>query len=289
VERLAALSLATYIRPTFSKEGLRVREHNMHTRFNGAIVGLLSGMMFSSVAMAQQAFGPGEQALYRVQYLGVTAGTAQITVGAPMKQWGTQVWPIVSMAKSDPVIGVWPIKDKFVSYWHSEGQRSLGSDFFVDENNKRRRQRIQMKDTRTAHVIRQKEGAAPTEATHELPEGSMDLTAATFALRNRGISEGQEYTYPVFTGSKSFMLRATVEGRQRLKTVLGEREVFRLKLQTEFAGGLQAKRDIVAYFTTDPGHVPVRIEAELTLGSIVVELAEYKQGRVMAVSEATSG
>jgi hypothetical protein len=259
----------------------------MHTRFKGAIAGLLAGMLVSSVAMAQEpgkAFGPGEQALYRVQYLGVTAGTAQITVGAPMKQWGMEVMPIVSVAKSDPSLGVWPIKDKFVSYWHAAGQRSLGSDFFVEENNKRRRQRIQMKDSRTAHVIRQHEGEQPVEATHELPEGSMDLASATFALRNRGIEEGQEYTYPVFTGRRSFLLRAKVEGRQMLKTALGEREVYRVKLQTDFSEKLQTKRDIVAYFTTDSSHVPVRIEAEFVLGSIVADLADYKPGRLMAMN-----
>jgi hypothetical protein len=264
----------------------------MQTRFKGAFVGLLTGMMFSSVAMAQQAapaFAPGEQALYRVQYLGMTAGTAQVTVGAPMKQWGQQVWPIISLAKTDPVIGVWPIKDKFVSYWSSESQRSLGSDFFVEENNKRRRQRIQMKDSRTAHVVRQKEGEQPVEATHELPEGVMDLTGATFALRNRGIAEGQEYVYPVFTGRKSFMLRAKVDGRQTLKTALGEREVFRVKLQTDFSEKLQTKRDIVAYFTTDSSHVPVRVEAEFVIGSIVADLAEYKQGRLVAMNQATGG
>jgi hypothetical protein len=259
----------------------------MHTRFKGAIVGLLTGMLVSSAAMAQEpgkAFGPGEQSLYRVQYLGVTAGTAQITVGAPMKQWGTEVLPIVSVAKSDPTLGVWPIKDKFVSYWHAAGQRSLGSDFFVDENNKRRRQRIQMKDSRTAHVIRQHEGQQPVEATHEIPEGSMDLAGATFALRNRGITDGQEYTYPVFTGRRSFLLRAKVEGRQMLRTALGEQEVFRVKLQTDFSEKLQTKRDIVAYFTTDSRHVPVRIEAEFVLGSIVADLADYKPGRLMAMN-----
>jgi hypothetical protein len=294
VGRLAVQRLAAYIRPAAQREGrTQVWEHNMHKWFKGASVGLLSGMMFSGVAMAQEAnkaFGPGEQALYRVQYLGVTAGTAQITVGAPMKQWGQQVWPIVSLAKSDPVIGVWPIKDKYVSYWHAEAQRSLGSDFFVDENHKRRRQRIQLQEGgRTAHVVRQKEGAAPVEATHELSEGTTDLAGATFALRSRGISDGQEYAYPVFTGSKSFVLRAKVEGRQNLKTALGEREVFRVKIQTDFSERLQTRRDIIAYVTTDSSHVPVRIEADFVLGSIVAEIAEYKQGRLMAMSQATSG
>jgi hypothetical protein len=264
----------------------------MHKRLIGAFVGLLSGMLVSSAAMAQEAnsaFGPGEQSLYRVQYLGVTAGTAQITVGAPMKQWGEQVWPIVSLAKSDPVIGVWPIKDKFVSYWQPGVQRSLGSDFFADENNKRRRQRIKMEDNgRTAHVVRQKEGAAPVEKTHELPDGTMDLAAATFALRNRGLVEGQEYSYPVFTGSRSFVMRAKVEGRQSLKTPLGEREVFRVKVETDFSENLQTKRDIIVYFSTDRGHVPVRVEADFVLGTVVADLIEYKQGRLATLGQASA-
>jgi hypothetical protein len=294
VRRLAVPRLL----PTFAlplAAGQDPEEGDMHKRLKGAIVGLLSGMLVSSAAMAQEAypaFGPGEQSLYRVQYLGVTAGTAQITIGAPMKQWGEQVWPIVSLAKSDPLIGVWPIKDKFVSYWQAGAQRSLGSDFFADENNKRRRQRIKLQENgRSAHVVRQKEGAAPVEATHELPDGTMDLAGATFALRNRGLVEGQEYSYPVFTGSRSFVMRAKVEGRQNLKTPLGEREVFRVKIQTDFSEKLQTRRDIVAYFTADPSHVPVRIEADFVLGSIVADLVEYKQGRVATQGQAsvTSG
>ena len=41
------------------------------------------------------AFGPGEQLTYRVQYLGMHAGTAQVTVGAETFQWGREVLPIV--------------------------------------------------------------------------------------------------------------------------------------------------------------------------------------------------
>ena len=40
-------------------------------------------------------------------------------MGAPTTQWGKKVWPIVSLAKSDPDVGVWPIRDKFVTYWEA--------------------------------------------------------------------------------------------------------------------------------------------------------------------------
>jgi hypothetical protein len=265
----------------------------MRMGFRGAIVGLLAGVLFSGAALAQEtdkAFGPGEQSLYRVQYLGVTAGTAQITVGAPMKQYGQEVLPIVSLAKSDPSLGIWPIKDKFVTYWHTPTQRTLGSDFFVDENNKRRRQRVKMLgDGSQAHVVRQREGAPPTEATHDLPPGTMDVAGATFALRNKGLVVGQEYTTPVFTGSKSFVMRAKVEGQQKLKTPLGERDVLKVKVQTDFSERLKTQRDITAYFTADPSHVPVRVEADFALGTMVADLIEYKPGRQLALTQAGSG
>ncbi len=261
----------------------------MRKQFRGAIVGLLAGVLFSGAALAQEtdkAFGPGEQSLYRVQYLGMTAGTAQITIGAPMKQWGQDVLPIVSLAKSDPSLGIWPIKDKFVTYWHTPTQRTLGSDFFVDENNKRRRQRIKMLGDTQAHVVRQREGAAPTEVTHELPAGTMDVAGATFALRNKGLVVGQEYSTPVFTGSKSFVMRAKVEGQQKLKTPLGEREVLKVKVQTDFSERLKTQRDITVYFTADSSHVPVRVEADFVLGTMVADLIEYKPGRQLALSRA---
>jgi hypothetical protein len=259
----------------------------MRMQFKGMFTGLLFSLPLSGWALAQggtpSAFGPGEQARYRVQYLGVTAGSAQVTVGAPMKQWGREVWPIVSVAKSEAVAGVWPVKDKYVSYWDSGAQRVLGSDMHEDQNNKRRRVRVKLgEDGRSAHVVKQKEGEPPRESTHELAEGTLDVAGATFALRNRTLEVGREYAYPVFTGSRSFLMKAKVEAKETLDTKLGKQEVYRLRVHTEFSGKLQSKRDMLAWFTADARHLPVRIEAELVLGSLVAELVEYQQGKVIA-------
>ncbi|WP_163780074.1 DUF3108 domain-containing protein [Myxococcus vastator] len=266
----------------------------MQTQSKWGFAAAFAGLVWSATAMAQEAvnpaFGPGEQSSYRVRYLGITAGTAQVTVGAHMKQWGQDVWPIVAVARSNDMLGVWPIKDKFVSYWQPERQLVVGSDLHADENGSRRRQRIKMEpDGKTAFVVKQKEGESPYESTREVTEGSLDVTGATFALRNLELAVGQEYAYPVFTGSKQFTLRAKVEGREVLDTALGDKEVFKLSVKTEFGGNLASKRDMFVYFTTDPSHVPVRVEAEFALGTIVAEITDYKPGRSMAVARAENG
>lgn len=265
----------------------------MRMQSKGMFIGMLLSLLLSGAALAQggtsSAFGPGEQARYRIQYLGVTAGTAQVTVGAPMKQWGKEVWPIVSLAKSEAIAGVWPVKDKYVSYWDFGSQRVLGSDMHEDQNNKRRRVRVKLgEDGKSAHVVKQKEGEQPREYTHALAEGTLDVAGATFALRNRVLEVGQEYSYPVFTGSKTFMMRAKVEARETLDTKLGKQDVYRLRVSTDFSGKLASKRDMVAWFTADARHLPVRIEAELALGSLVAELMEYQQGKVIAQATATA-
>lgn len=267
----------------------------MRAQSNWGFAAMLAGLVWSASAMAQEpsanpAFGPGEQAQYRVKYLGVTAGTAQVTVGSPMKQWGEDVWPIVAVARSDALIGVWPIKDKFVSYWKAGTQSVVGSDLHADENGKRRRQRIKMQaDGKSVFVVKQKEGEPPRESTAEVVAGTLDVTGATFALRNRDLAVGSEFSYPVFTGSKSFTMRAKVEARETMKTELGTQEVFKTRVQAEFGGSLTSKRDMFVYFTADARHVPVRVEAEFSLGTVVAEITDYQPGRTMAVASAESG
>ncbi len=265
----------------------------MRNQCKGVFTGMLFSLLLSGSALAQgearTAFGPGEQARYRVQYLGMTAGTAQVTVGAPMKQWGREVWPLVAVAKTESVAGVWPIKDKFVSYWHSDTQRVLGSDMLEDQNRQRRRVRVkQSDDGRSAQVVKQKEGETPREYTHELAEGTLDVAGATFALRNRALEVGKEYSYPVFTGSRSFLMKAKVEAKETLSTSLGKQEVYRLRVYTEFSGNLKSKRDMAVWLTADARHVPVRIEADLALGALVAELTEYEQGKVVAPKPAVA-
>jgi hypothetical protein len=247
-------------------------------------------MLFSGGADAAegddaQAFGPGEQCTYAVKYLGIVAGTAQITVGSELQLWGRSVWPIVTVARTDSKLAVYPVKDRFVTYWDMLERRSIGSDLYADENNKRRRQKIRLDhDARAATVTKQKEGEPAHESELEIEPGTGDIAAAVFALRNMPLAVGKEFSLPVVTGSRTFNLKAKVEGRQPLTTPLGEREVFKVRVQTEFAGKFESKRDIFAYITADEAHVPVRMEAEFVLGALIADLTAYQPGNILAVN-----
>ncbi len=233
------------------------------------------------------AFGPGEQLTYRVQYLGMHAGTAQVTVGAETFQWGREVLPIVVTARSEKLLDWYPIRDRFISYWDPTSETCIGSDFYMDENRVKRRQRIQLDhESGKAKVTRQQEGKEERVSDYDVAKGTYDMAAATFALRNLPLEVGKQFELPVFTGRRSFMLQATVERREQVKTKSGQRDTFRVRVKTGFDGKFESKRDIVTWMTADEARVPVRVEADFVLGTIRAELQEYKSGRRYLLSAA---
>jgi hypothetical protein len=236
----------------------------------------------STVDTAAPAFGPGEQVTYRVSWLGIATGFGQVTVGAELPD-RPGIWPIVTIGRSD--LAVYPMRDKIITYWDPVSSRSHGLDLFADENHKRRRQRIDFHPAAgKATVLRQKEGEPIEQKEIAIPPDATDVASAVFLLRTRRLAVGDEFAFPIFTGAKVFEGRAVVEERGMLDTPLGPKSVVRVRFQTSFSGKLQAQRDLRMWFTDDVSHVPVRMEADFILGTVVVEWTDYKPGRARAPS-----
>jgi hypothetical protein len=245
----------------------------------GRMAAVAASLLASAEASAQ-AFSPGEQCTYRINYLGLRGGTAQITVGLRTSQWGHQVWPIVTVARTDPGVPFYTLRDKFVTYWDPARQRTVGSELLADENHHRRRQRIRIDDAKkTATVTRQKEGEGELTTHLDVPPGVLDIAAALYAVRDLPIGVDQAIDYPVFTGFRTFTMHAKVEAKESISLPGGEtREAFRIRVRTGFAGSWASNGDIVAYVAADSTHVPLRVEAAFVVGTLVAELTDYKPG-----------
>ncbi len=232
------------------------------------------------------AFGPGEQITYKVSWIGLPAGTAEVAVGAEAPERPGAL-PIVTNGRCDLVI--YPIRDKIVSWWDPATGRSRGLEMYADENHKRRRLRVEFDgSTGKAQVTRQIEGQAVREVQMDVPPGSVDVASAVFFLRAARLADGDEMEMPIFTGSKLFRGIAQVEGRGPVETPLGQRQAVRVRLRTEFSGQLSA-RELRIWFSEDAAHVPMRMEADFALGPVVVEWTDYKPGRSIDPSQLARG
>lgn len=241
---------------------------------------LLLLALSASTARAGAPFGPGEKTVWQVSYLGLPAGTATLTVGLPMELDGETVWPVVGTADSSSLVAAFPVHDRFATYWQPESKRPLGFDFFADENRRRRREKARFnRAANVVNVTRQKDGAPSWNVAFEVPAGVTDLAAAALSVRDTALEPGQTIERQVFTGQKTFGLVVKVTNRSTLRTALGPTPVVRLEVTTAFDGNLEAKRPIVIYVSDDGHRVPVRVEAELALGTVLAEVTQYLPGR----------
>jgi Protein of unknown function (DUF3108) len=229
-------------------------------------------------ATPEGSLGPGEQIIYRVRWLGLPAGNADVTVGAESPDRPGSL-PVVTNGRSD--LAVYPMRNKIVSWWDPASGRSRGLEMYSDENRKRRRLKIEFdRSAGKAQVFRQNEGESPKESQVEVPPGASDVASAVFFLRTARLADGDTISLPIFTGGKLFRGLAEVEGRGPLETPRGERQAIRVRLRTEFSGNLSA-REVRMWFSDDAAHVPMRMEADFALGPVVVEWTDYKPGRAL--------
>jgi hypothetical protein len=229
-------------------------------------------------ATAERAFGPGEQAFYSVTWHGLTAGEAVIAVGPPTPQRGPDVWPIVCTAKTTNLGSTLAIKDKFVTWWDDKNNRTLGNDLFADEFHKRRHESIVFHPDGRAQVTRRLEGQPIRESEWEVQPGSLDVAAAAMALRNTPLEMGKQVQFPVFTGTRNVVMKATVLGKEKLNTALGPKDTWKLSVQTEFSGKLANKNPLILHLSADQNQVPVKVDAEFALGTVSINLVRYEQG-----------
>jgi Protein of unknown function (DUF3108) len=229
-------------------------------------------------ATPEGSLGPGEQIIYRVRWLGLPAGTADVTVGAESPDRPGSL-PLVTNGRSDLVVH--PIRNRIISWWDPASGGSRGLEMYSDENRKRRRLKIEFdRSAGKAQVFRQNEGESPKESQVEVPPGASDVASAVFFLRTARLADGDTISLPIFTGAKLFRGLAEVEGHGPLETPRGERQAVKVRLRTEFSGNLSA-REVRIWFSDDPAHVPMRLEADFALGPVVVEWTDYKPGRAL--------
>jgi hypothetical protein len=245
---------------------------------------ILAALFLGSSALADEtgftsAFGPGEQSSYVLTYLGVPAGEFEVTVGMLMRRDEHDVWPILCTAKSQ--IPVFIIDDKYVSYWDPKERMNVGSDFWINENRKKRREHVRYsRPEKKAYVKRGGEDGELKQSVYDITQQTVDVAGASFWLRNVPLKAGGHYELPVFTGAVAFKMTADVDDKTKITTALrGEQSVWKIHVGTEFTGQLKAKRDIVVYLSADDKQTIERVEADFLLGLIQADLVHYEPGR----------
>jgi hypothetical protein len=235
-------------------------------------------LLAATATRAEGGFKPGEQIDFTIDYLGIKMGEARIVVG----QSEGPVWPIIAQGRSGGLASIVDIREHFVSYWDSSTRLPRGSDLRAIEIGDRHDDSARFDRELGKATIRIVRKGNREEKVYPLDPRSQDFASALLWMRTQPLAEDSRFEIPIFTTKGTFLLQASVVGRETIETKAGVFDAWKVQVRTAFEGNFEAKRDTFIWLSADENRVPVRVSAEFAVGSLVVNLSGYRPGGQLA-------
>jgi len=222
-------------------------------------------------------FAVGETLTYDVSYSNLlTAGTAVTRVGEKRASFGGTAYAITADGKPVPLIQrLYPVYYKMDTLLDSVALLPQWTGLYTEENGKKRQTSMRF-DRPARQVHYEMTTPTPVKADVAVPAGAQDGLALLYTLRTRQFRSGERFTVPVADDGSVYSVNVATSGPERIAGRLGQSECWNLQITIVDDKGAAVGKNIGVWLSTDPKHLPVKIQADLPVGSFVLLLREAK-------------
>lgn len=227
-------------------------------------------------SVENNAFRVGEYLKYRIHYGIVNAGVAELTVAGKTERNDRPVYHMVGKGRS---VGMaeWFFKtrDRYETYMDTEAMVPWEFIRDVDEGGY----------TIKRHLIfdQYKNEARDLEksATHtyQVPPNAQDMLSTFYyarCLKTEDLKPGETIPVDMFLDHEDFSFKLKYLGREYIKTEWGKVLCKKLIPVVQEGRVFKDQEGLTLWVTDDENKIPVRLEAELAVGSIKMDLMDYK-------------
>jgi hypothetical protein len=110
---------------------------------------------------------------------------------------------------------------------------------------------------------------------NDIPGCVTDIVSSPFYIASLPLTNGSVYRFPLNDGGKTVNARATVEGRDEVKTPVGTYKTVRVNVVAD-SGSLMNKGQVWIWFSDDAARTPVQMKARLFWGTLVFHLQKME-------------
>jgi len=213
-------------------------------------------------------FKPGETLTYDVSWSNfLTAGTATVSVVEKKPSFGSVAYYITAEGRPTPLLSrlysLYYKIDTLVDVYTLLPQRGSA---YSEENGRRR-----MKVTRFNQAARTADYEVQTATVSRrgmsLPAFTQDALSALFVLRALGLKQGEKMTIPVADGGTIYRAAISVGAPEAVTTGVGSMTALRITPTITDERGRLVGRNLAIWVSTDARRLPVKLRADLTVGS----------------------
>jgi hypothetical protein len=247
-------------------------------KFKSFLLFVVISISFSVKAQTPIAYKSGEQLKFKVKYGWFKTSEATLSIKND-KLEGMPVHRITGTGRTTGMLDVFfKVRDNFESYISQKDGLPLKFVRETNEGGHRKDKMISFNhilDSAIVHDFKRN-----TVSTHFIENQTQDMLSALYALRNSvdedNLKVGQEFYLNLFFDEDNFGFKAKFIGEQILETDFGKVRtlVFRPFVQAERV--FKQEESVTIWVSKDKNKIPLKIEAELAVGSLTATLEEFR-------------
>lgn len=232
----------------------------------------------SSCTMRNMAFKAGERLTYHVYYTlaGIWVHAGNVTFTANLESLnGKPVYHIIGDGATLPGYDwIYRVRDRYESYIDTNSLAPLRFIRNVDEGGYRKYENVTFyPGTNTA---------VTNKGGFKVPDCVQDVLSEVYLARNIDFSKykpGDQIPFDLFLDNKVYNMYIRYLGKETIKSRYGKFRCIKFKplllTGTIFEGG----EKMTVWVTDDANHLPIRVESPISVGSVKVDMMEYRNIR----------
>lgn len=209
----------------------------------------------AKLQIAKRPITEGEKALFKIDAFGKTKGAATI-FGRVNDNWGTHL----DTGSLLPTL----------SYRHiEEGKYRKHEKVYFDQVNRRAKMELYDRENKAIKEVKE----------FSLPGQVQDLVSGFYLLRTMNLANlkvGEEILIRGFFDKEIYNLKLIFEGTELLETSLGKKETYIFSPHVPKNKLFRGEYPVKVWVTKDQNKIPVKIKANLFVGSLNIDIATAK-------------
>ena len=229
--------------------------------------------------ISNDAFNKGEYLKYRIHYGIIDAGIAELSVKDITHKNGREVFHMVGKGRSTGM-AEWFFKTRDTYESYIDTKSILPWEFVRDVNEggyKIKRHVMFDHYNNTAKDILEKQ---PKD--YQIPVNTQDILSAFYYARAAETEEmipGDVLPIEIFMDHEVFPFQLKYMGVENMKTKWGHIACKRLVPVVQEGRVFREEEGLTLWVTDDANKIPIRLEAKLAVGSIKMDLDDYRNNR----------
>jgi hypothetical protein len=224
----------------------------------------------------QTAFKKGEFLRYDVSYGYFSAATATLKIaGVSKKMNGRNTFHIIGKGQSAGALNwFFKVEDRYETYIDEEAILPWKFIRHVREGDYELDRDIRFNQYMNTATVTQN-----GDKDYHVEPNTQDLLSAFYYARTLDMQDaeiGQEFIINTFFDREIYPLKFKFLGPEIVKTALGSFNCLKFRPMVEKGRVFKEEEDMTLWVSDDANKVPIRVKSELLVGSIEMDLVEYK-------------